>query len=398
MNKNIDALVTYCWNRVGYNVLRSLAAKGVRVIVGDANKLAMARFSRYGDDFFQYPSFYKNPASFVNSLTQQVKDDHSRVYLPVHEEIFIAAKYREQLEQSGFIVPIADFDVLEQLHKKECLFDVCQKYGIPTPEIYRITSLDNLPDIFSSMAYPVVIKDSQTNSAKGVHYIHNRDGAEAIYSRLCETKDQYPFVQQYVKGNGYGVSVLMNHGEVRAVFTHKRLREKTYTGGTSTVRVSVREPLLEEYAIELLSRVKFHGVAMVEFKYDKKSNTAMVIDVNPRFWGSLSLAIQSGVDFPYLLYQMATDGDIDPVMDYKLGVKVKWLLGDVLSLMSEMGHTKQLITPIKGFLSGSVDGYDDFFLDDPVPFLFEGLYYFNKFVSTQSVNPSDEALLDIDAI
>lgn len=398
MNKNIGALVTYCWNRVGYNVLRSLAKKRVPVIVGDASKLAMARFSRYGDGFFQYPSFYKDPASFVDTLVQQIKNDHSRVYLPVHEEIFIAAKYREQLEQHGFIVPVADFGVLEQLHKKECLFDVCQKYGIPTPEIHRITSLDNLPEIFSSMEYPLVIKDNQTNSAKGVHYIHNRYGAEAIYSKLCESKNQYPFIQQHVKGDGYGVSILMNHGEVRAVFAHKRLREKTYTGGTSTVRISVREPMLEEYAIALLSKVKFHGVAMVEFKYDKKSNNAMVIDVNPRFWGSLSLAIHSGVDFPYLLYKMATDGDVNPIMDYKLGVKVKWLLGDALSLMSEVVHTKQLISPIKGFLSGNVDGYDDFFLDDPVPFLFEGLYYFNKFVATRSVNPSDEALLDIDAI
>ncbi len=45
---------------------------------------------------------------------------------------------------------------------------------------------------------------------------------------------------------------------------------------------------------------------MVEFKLDRrKGNAAKLIDVNGRFWGSLQLAILSGVDFPYYLYQLA---------------------------------------------------------------------------------------------
>lgn len=72
-----------------------------------------------------------------------------------------------------------------------------------------------------------------------------------------------------MKGDGYGVSMLFNKGELRAKFTHKRLREKIATGGTSTKRISVKNLILEEYADNLLSFLKWHGVATVEFRFNE---------------------------------------------------------------------------------------------------------------------------------
>src|SRR5262249_54023142 len=47
-------------------------------------------------------------------------------------------------------------------------------------------------------------------------------------------------------------------------------------------------------------------------------------------WGSLQLAIDAGVDFPYLLYQLATGQPIQvPINGYRSGVKSRWLLGDL---------------------------------------------------------------------
>ena len=398
MEDNSNVLVTYSWNRVGYNVLRSLSKRQIKVIVGDAHKLAMSRYSKYKHAFFQYPSFYQNPRDFIDVLIKVAEEYSASVYLPVHEETFIASKYKDKLKSAGITTPVSDFDVLERLHKKERLFETCTELGIPTPQIRKVSDVAYLEHIFEKVIFPVVVKFDQTNSAKGVHYIHTREDAVSQYLSMIKKEGKYPFLQEYVEGVGYGVSLLMNKGEVRAVFTHKRLREKTYTGGTSTVRVSVKNPILEEYAVALLSKLKFHGVAMVEFKYNEKTNKAFIIDVNPRFWGSLALAIHAGVDFPYLLFKMARDGDVIPVLDYREGVTVKWVLGDVLALLSEVVHTKKIFTSIKNFLSQKVDGYDDLYKDDLLPFLFESIYYFSKFLATRSVNPSQEAMLDIDSI
>ena len=88
----VDVLLTYGWNRVSYNVLRSLSKRQLKVIVGDSNMLAMSRYSKYKSAFFQYPSFYQNPQAFISALIEAAEKYNASVYLPVHEETFIAAK------------------------------------------------------------------------------------------------------------------------------------------------------------------------------------------------------------------------------------------------------------------------------------------------------------------
>ena len=70
---------------------------------------------------------------------------------------------------------------------------------------------------------------------------------------------------------------------------------------------------------------------MVEFKKDPRDGQCKLMEINPRFWGSLELSVLSGVNFPYLLYRMETEGDIEPVIDYKEGIRCRWLLpGDIV--------------------------------------------------------------------
>jgi hypothetical protein len=107
------------------------------------------------------------------------------------------------------------------------------------------------------------------------------------------------------------------------------LLEKPPSGGVSVLCESV--PLDEEMveaAKKLLSVVEWTGVAMVEFKRDHRDGKAKLMEINGRFWGSLQLAIEAGIDFPYLL----TDYYIGKkpkslVDDYSVGVRLKWPLG-----------------------------------------------------------------------
>ena len=84
-------------------------------------------------------------------------------------------------------------------------------------------------------------------------------------------------------------------------------------------------------AHRILESVGWHGVAMVEFKVTAEG-TPYLIEVNGRFWGSLQLAIDSGVDFPWLLYQLANGTKVDEVTGYAVGVTWRWLLGDFTRL------------------------------------------------------------------
>ena len=389
-------LISYGWNRIAYIIAKSLGSRGINVFIGDSNQLSMAGFSRFTKGRFSYPSFYQHPRQFIERLTGIIKEIQADVYIPTHEETLIVAKYIEQFP-SEVIIPIAPFDTLLLAHNKRRLLEIAHNIGVHIPQTFEVNSLDELSLLSNRIIYPVVIKLSQSNSAKGVFYTDDPEEFVKTYLDVIQQfkidRDNYPLVQEYVTGEGWGVSMLYNRGELRAKFTHQRLREKTPTGGTSTRRISVVNPMLEEAAQQLLNHLKWHGVAMVEFKYNPETEKYWLMEVNPRFWGSLALAVAAGVDFPWLLYRMATEGDIEPVLQYQTGVTARWLLGDMLAFINHLKHYKSKIRLIKDFLFCKDNIYDDFHWDDPLPFVVEALYYFSKFLKTGSRNPIDEAML-----
>ena len=107
-------------------------------------------------------------------------------------------------------------------------------------------------------------------------------------------------VQEVVRGRGEGLFVLRWKGRTRAAFAHRRLREKPPWGGVSVLRESIPvDPDRLRLTEAMLDRIGFDGPAMAEFKVD--GETANLIEINGRLWGSLQLAIDSGVDFTVLL-------------------------------------------------------------------------------------------------
>lgn len=136
-------------------------------------------------------------------------------------------------------------------------------------------------------------------------------------------------LQEYIQGQGQGVFVACNKGHRVASFAHKRLREKPPSGGVSVLSEStLPDPKMLELSDRLLSEYDWHGVAMIEFKVTD-DGTPYLMEINTRFWGSLQLAIDSGVDFPHILYKIATTGEKMVTPEIQTGRRLRWLLGDL---------------------------------------------------------------------
>jgi predicted ATP-grasp superfamily ATP-dependent carboligase len=75
-------------------------------------------------------------------------------------------------------------------------------------------------------------------------------------------------------------------------------------------------------------------MAMVEFRRSSRDGRFYLMEVNPRFWGSLHLCYVSGINFPYLLYEWCMGREVkQPV--YRTGVRCRWLLpGDVAHFLA----------------------------------------------------------------
>ena len=132
--------------------------------------------------------------------------------------------------------------------------------------------------------------------------------------------------------------------------------------------MSVERPDLVERSARLLSALGWVGFAMVEWKTDPRDGGARLLEVNPRFVGSLELAVRSGVDFPSLLYEVAVTGDCPEVRRYKVGQLCRWLFpGDLLHFLANPARFR--LEPSFFRFRGPDLAYDDWARDDPLPSL-----------------------------
>lgn len=135
--------------------------------------------------------------------------------------------------------------------------------------------------------------------------------------------------QEYVAGTGIGVECLYANGSLAWAFVHERIHEHPLTGGGSTYRQSLAlDERITGPAIALLDRLKWHGVAMVEFKRTLDGRLVLM-EINPRLWGSLALAIDCGVDFPVGLLALADRRSLPPQPAYRVGYRTRHLEADI---------------------------------------------------------------------
>lgn len=389
-----DALVGYAWCRSSYAAIRSLAKRGLRVAVADSTRLGMGQWSKYASEFYLHVDPQAYPEQFVENIADILKLCGANFYLPSHDEGEIIAKYRNRLP-GNVILPLADYELLSLANDKLRMTKYASDIGVSTPRFEQIKQVKDAGRIINEIGGQGVIKLLRGNSAKGVFYPTNASQADGITQNLITkfnlTPERYPIIQERVEGQGWGVSCLYWEGKRIASFTHRRLREKTLTGGTSTLRESAHNPIMEEYAYRLLDTLRWHGLAMVEFKWNPKLKKAWFLEINPRLWGSIALPIACGIDFPALTYVCATqDAEAARKMcgEYPDGVVARWYLGDII--LSFNLFAKGRFREALGCLwPGGGNVYDDILCDDVKATLGELASYFFRFVKSGSTNPVD---------
>lgn len=362
-----DVLLSNGWDRISYNILRGLSKEGLRVAFGTDNFRGMGYYSKYASAKLIHHNYKKSEELFIVDLLSAINTYNPKVYMPTGEEIFTVSRNRKKIEQTGVKLPVSDIQILESLNNKTLSLRVAEKAGIPVPLSIVPKNMDDIHSFIRQEKLPVIIKKDWSRASQDVIKI-TEENLKNIDRIISDHKLSFGnfILQKFVEGTTYGVSLMMNQGDLRAKFAHKRLRERIITGGPSTLRVSVKNQLLEEYAVKLLSSVKFYGVAMIEFKYDERTKKGWFIEANPRFWGSVGLAINSGVNFPYLLYKMAVEGDVEPINNYEEGIVTEWWLGDKLALLKNYLSSNRKVRNTS--YKKKVDYFDDFYKDDPFPF------------------------------
>ncbi len=234
---------------------------------------------------------------------------------------------------------------LEICLNKDRTTELANKLGVPCPRTWAPTSVEEALSL--DVPLPCVIKSGDESKAKFVVlYAKTRDEFTTRYQEAaarCAAKGgALPLIQEYVTGVGAGFFALYQKGQAKWIFMHRRLREWPLTGGSSTAAAAFYHPQLKEYGLKLLDALGWHGVAMVEFKYDPATDRFWLIEINPKFWGSLALALASGVDFPVGLHRIFRGETLEYSEEYNRNISFYWPLPNDLRALLKMRHWRGL--------------------------------------------------------
>lgn len=174
--------------------------------------------------------------------------------------------------------------------------------GIPIPRTVLIQSIDEL-DALQHWPLPVVIKDrfsvrwdGHRGIVGGVAFAYTFESLRSTVSQRLRIVPNV-IVQTFCPGTGIGFACLAIGQAMYHPFEWERVREKDPRGSGSSVRRSLPlDPQVVGFGSQLLDRIGYTGLAMVEFK--RREREYYLMEINARPWGSIQLPIHCGIDYP----------------------------------------------------------------------------------------------------
>ena len=346
------AIVTDGLWRKSLSAIRSLGKAGWRVTVLGDSLLTTGQWSRWCSRAARGSLASTDPELFLRRLSDEIERCSTPpVLLPMEEASLLAMVRDAHRLQAPHRILVPGLSELELAIDKGATMRHANRHGVPTPWTRWPGDPTELWSEVEACPNPeFVLKPIHGSGSAGVRYLQQGElsekDCEEHWQRFGPTllQERIPAV-----GRAIGVSQLWGgDGALLASFTHERTQQYPVTGGPSTDRKSIHHEELEEHSTRLLQSLDWKGVAMVEWKEDPHSRRFVLMEINPRWWGSLELAVRSGVDFPRLYAEAALGEAPPPVLDYELDVRCRWLFGDLLRYLS---HGKER-EPLRSFRNG----------------------------------------------
>lgn len=360
-------LVTDANLRSALAIVRSLGRQGIHVTCAGSTRFSTAGMSKYSDRTVVCPSAEVHPERFAYFIRKFLIHNNYDVLMPVgHESTRIVSERQDELSSLAKL-PVPQHQLFERGLDKSKTLRAAKRAGVPHPRTAYPTSTEEAVEIVDSFEFPVVIKPREGAGSRGIRYVESQEQFETVYKTVHNNQPK-PLIQERIPAHGQGMGAAFlydRNGTIRAQFAYQRLREYPPGGGPSTLRESIEGNDILRYGQLLLDQLEWEGLAMVEFKRDPRDAKPKLMEINPRFWGSLHLPLFSGVDFPWLVLQHALGKNPDPVLEYEVGVRCRYMLpGDLLNLVAR--HNRQALREFFPLMDHQLH-YDILSWDDPGP-------------------------------
>lgn len=357
-------------------IARSLGRRGVEVHAAPSDFSSPALKSRYIAAAHRLPPYPLDPEQWEKALARLIAGHGFAKVVPTSDSgLFMLRHHAEALGRER--IGIANEGALEIFSDKANTRALAQRHGVAIALGRLLGRGEPAQGLAEALGLPLVLKPRASYALGDVE----TKRSALVVREIAELDRQLRsgawdgcVAESFFPGVGIGLSVLAREGRILLAYQHRRLHESSETGA-STSRVSEpADPALLAVARTLAAAARLDGVAMFEFRLDRRSGRHVLLEVNPRFWGSLPLAVAAGADFPSLWWDLAVRGR-EGHGEYHKGIVKADLTGEfdrVVNRFEEAGGLDRLRAAAAGLTTavrlllarGSADSWA---ADDPGP-------------------------------
>jgi predicted ATP-grasp superfamily ATP-dependent carboligase len=361
----LRVIVTDGESRAALATVRSLGSAGYEVHVVSSGRTSLAGASRYAAAEHCVADAASSPRLWAKDVEQLALDVGVDLILPI-TEVSIGTVHEMGMARRCRVVcpePSAYAEAVD----KHALMMRAAAMGIPVPRSFLIPDPSTRIELPPQIEFPIVLKARRSRFLVDGRWVAGDVRVIRDVEELAAVAEEPGFqsgalVQEFVPGHGEAIFVLAQEGRTLVSFSHRRIREKPPTGGVSVMRESIDpDPELLAHSERLLAELGWTGVAMVEFRR-RPGGPGVLMEINPRLWGSLQLAIDAGVDFPSLWLSLEQGEQVMPA-PARVGVRSRWLLGDFDHLLISLRRRsmreatgRRSSQVVRDFLQGFFDG------------------------------------------
>ncbi len=312
-----------------------------------------------------------SPENLGRSLLELAQEIRADVLLPIGSASVVAVSLAREALGDTTQVNLPSDAALFVANDKAASIACCESLGIPCARVYGRSEAE---DILARRDGMVVVKPvANLGAARGVSYVARPEDLGGAIS-ACRERFGPELLQDFVPGGPEAMKTVVvlfsSESRLVAAFTTSKRRQWPSSGGLTVVSQSTCEPGIVEQVLPFFERWEWKGPAEVELKWDSRTGTDKVIEINPRFPAYLRFAGRCGLDLPTLAVRLASRALQMPrdYPDYSVGVTY---MNPGLLLKSCVGEMKKSgLSEFRPAIADFRAGFP-FLLDmlrDPVPF------------------------------
>ncbi len=267
--------------------------------------------------------------------------------------------------------------IMRMAQDKRLMYAHANELNIDHPWMYNPEDAAQAQE--ASKRFPFVIKpaigngDDALSKAKAWRIDNESEMAQRYAQAVEMLGRENVVVQEMIPGGGstqFSYAAVYNQGKPVASLVARRTRQYPIEFGyTSTFVETIENQEIENAASRFLQSLNYTGMVEIEFKHDARDNRYKILDINTRTWTWIGLGAAAGVNFPWVIWQVAAGIDV-PVQRGRSGVGWCHLSRDAIAALHHITKGSLSIRNYLKFINRK-STFAAFAFDDPLPGLMD---------------------------